>query len=262
MTEELLLQKHERMGLDCYIAAALITTAVVGVAGAGASAYASSSAASDQEASANQAAQLQEQQYAQNTTNQQPYMSAGTQALNTIGQDQANGTGFATPFNPSTYIDTPGYQFQLQQGQSAINNSAAATGGVLNGGTLQALDSYTTGLANTTYGTAYNQYLQNSQQQYNQLYGVASLGESAAGSLGSQNTTATNNAANDITSAGNAAAAGAVGTSNAINTGLGTVANAGTTYALMQGLNSSSSYGSGASSTNTGGTFSPGSNYA
>ena len=119
-------------------------------------------------------------------------MQAGQNALNTIGQDQANGTGFATPFNPSTYIDTPGYQFQLQQGNNAIQSSAAATGGALNGGTLKALDQYTTGLANTTYGQAYNQYLQNSAQQYNQLYGVASLGENATATTGQQGAAAAN----------------------------------------------------------------------
>lgn len=257
MTEELLLQKHERMGMDCCIAAAVITAGVTGLVGAGVSAYSANSAASTEANAADSAAQLQEQQYQQNTANQQPYMSAGTSALNTIGQDQANQTGFATPFNPSTYIDTPGYQFQLQQGTNAINNSAAATGGVLNGGTLQALDQYTTGLANTTYGTAYNQYLQNSQQQYNQLYGVASLGESAAGSLGSQNTQAANNAGSDLTSAGNATAAGTVATGNAVNSGLSSIGNAATTYAVLQGLQSTSSYGNsgssnGATATNSG----------
>lgn len=254
MTEELLLQKHERMGMDCYIAAALITTAAVGVAGSVGSGIASSVAAGDQESAANNATALQEQEYQQNSQNQQPYMQAGQSALSTIGQDEANGTGFAAAFNPSTYIDTPGYQFQMQQGQNAINNSAAATGGVLNGGTLQALDQYTTGLANTTYGQAYNQYLQNSQQQYNQLYGVAGLGENATSSLGAQGTQSANNAGNYTTQAGNAAAAGTVGVANAASTGLSSIANAGTTYALMQGLNSSSSYGN---NTNSASTYNP-----
>jgi hypothetical protein len=223
-----------------------VAVAVIGgvasLAGGAVSAIGASSAADTQAAAAQQAAQIQQQQYQQNTANQQPYMSAGTSALSTIGQDQANGTGFAAAFNPSTYIDTPGYQFQLQQGQSAIDSSAAATGGVLNGGTLKALDQYTTGLANTTYGQAYSQYMQNSQQQYSQLYGVASLGEQAAGALDAQGTQSAANTGNYLTQAGSATAAGTVGVSNAINQGISGVSNAASTYGIMQGLSSASSY--------------------
>lgn len=242
------MKSHELLPFDICgsrmkIAAALITTAVVGVAGAGASAYEANSASNAQTSAANNAAALQQSQYNQTLQNQQPYMQAGTSALNTITQDQANGTGFAAPFNPSNYIDTPGYQFQTQAGTDAINASAAATSGVLNGGTLKALDQYTTGLANTTYGTAYNQYLANSQQQYNQLYGVASLGENATASTGAAGAAAANASGSYLTQAGNAQAAGAIGTGNAINSGMSSIANAGNMYALTQGMSSSSSYG-------------------
>jgi len=241
MTEESFLEKHESMGQDCYIAAAAIAGGASLIGGV-TSAIGSSNAAGAQSAAAQQAAQIQQQEQQQNQQNQQPYMTAGTNALQTIGQDQANGTGFAAGFNPSTYIDTPGYQFQLQQGENAIQSSAAATGGALNGGTLKALDQYTTGLANTTYGTAYNQYLQNSQQQYNQLYGVANLGENAASSVGQQGVTSANNAGNYLTQAGNAQAAGDVGVANGINSAVGGVANAANTAAVLQGLQSQSSY--------------------
>jgi hypothetical protein len=216
VTEEKLIQKHEFMGLDCYIAAAVIT-GIVGVAGSVASGVSSSNAANAQTNAANQAANLQEQQF--NTTQQEqaPYRAAGTGALNTITGDQATNTGFAAPFN---FQADPGYQFQLQQGQQAINNSASATGGVLNGGTLKALDQYTTGLANTTYGDAYNRYLANSNQQYSQLMGVASLGENATQSTANAGATAANNAGNYLTQAGNATAAGDIGVGNSVNSGL------------------------------------------
>lgn len=199
----------------------------------------SSKAANAQESAATNAANLQQQQYQQTRADQAPYRAAGTTALNTIGQDQANGTGFASTFNPSTYIDTPGYQFQLQQGQGAINSSAAATGGVLNGGTLKALDQYSTGLANTTYGQAYSQYLQNSQQQYNQLYGVASLGENATASTGQAGTAAANATGNYLTQAGNAQASGDIGVANGINQSLG-----GASLLGLAGYQSQSGYGS------------------
>jgi hypothetical protein len=223
VTEEQIFRKHECLGLECSIAAAI-------VGGAAISGIGSLVGGAEQASAANNAASIQQQQYQQTLQNQQPYMQAGQTALNTIGQDQANGTGFAASFNPSTYIDTPGYQFQLQQGQNAINSSAAATGGVLNGGTLKALDQYTTGLANTTYGQAYSQYLQNSQQQYNQLYGVASLGENATASTGQAGANAANATGNYLTQAGNAEAAGTVGAASGINQGI----NNGLLYSALQ----------------------------
>lgn len=229
--EERCLQKHERMGLDCFIG-----SAVGGIVGA----IGSSNAADAQANAANHAADIQQQQYQQNTQNQQPYMNAGYGALNTINSDFANGTGFAQSFSPQNYIDTPGYQFQQQQGTNAINASSAATGGVLNGGTLKALDQYTTGLANTTYGQAYQNYLAGSNQQYNQLAGVAGLGENAAASLGSQNTTAANNQGNYVTQAGNAQAAGDIGVANSIT---GALTNSTNSMAQLAALDSQSGYG-------------------
>ena len=244
----------------CSIAAAIIG-GVASLAGGVVSAVGSSSAADTQANAANQAAQLQQQQYQQTRQDLLPYNQQGQTALSTVGQDQANGTGFAAPFTQSSFMSDPGYQFQLQQGQNAINSSSAATGGVLNGGTLKALDQYTTGLANTTYGDAYNRYLANSQQQYNQLLGVSQLGESAASQTGNAGTAAANNAGNYLTQAGNASAAGTVGVTNGINqslSGLGVLG-----YAGLQGLQSQSSYagasGFGSSPTNLSGLINPGS---
>jgi hypothetical protein len=214
VTEERCLEKNERMGLDCFVAVAIGGSALIGGV---TSAVGSHEAASAQTNAADQAAAIQQQQYAQNSANQQPDIAAGHTALNTIGQDQANGTGFAASFTPQNYINTPGYQFQQQQGENAVNSSAAATGGVLNGGSLKALDQYTTGLANSTYSQAYQNYLAGSAQSYSQLYGVASLGENAAASLGAQGVTSTNNQGNYLTQAGNAQAAGDVGVANGIN---------------------------------------------
>lgn len=238
--EQRCLEKHERMGMDCFVGVAIGGAALIGGI---TSAVGSSNAADAQKSAADQAAQLQQQQYEANTKNQQPYMNAGYTALNTIGQDQANGTGFAASFTPQNYIDTPGYNFQMQQGQNAINSSAAATGGVLNGGTLKALDQYTTGLANTTYGQAYQNYLAGSAQSYNQLYGVASLGEQAAGTLGAQNTTAANNQGNYLTQAGNAQAAGDIGIANGINSAVSGIATGGLSIYQNQQNDSQSGYG-------------------
>ena len=88
---------------------------------------------------------------------------------------------------------------------------------------MKALDQYTTGLANSTYSTAYNQYLADSAQKYGQLFNVAQLGENATASTGAQGATAANAAGNYITQAGQANAAGALGTGAAVNSGLGSL---------------------------------------
>lgn len=55
--------------------------------------------------------------------------------------------------------DTPGYQFAFEQGQRAIQNSAASRGTLLTGGTLKALERFGTGLADQTYDNAWRRYL-------------------------------------------------------------------------------------------------------
>lgn len=48
--------------------------------------------------------------------------------------------------------NTPGYQFQLEEGIKALDKSAAAKGTLLGGGQLKGLQRYGQGLADTTYG--------------------------------------------------------------------------------------------------------------
>lgn len=223
-------RKHSRMK----IAAAVIGSVVVGVAGAGASAYGASTQASAAEDASKSANATQLYMYNQNRDDQAPYRQAGYGALNQITSDFTNQTGFAKPFDMNSFYSDPGYQFQLQQGTNAINNSYAAKGGLLSGAAVKAADQYTTGLANTTYGDAYNRYLATSAQQYNQLAGVAGLGQTSVAQTGAAGTSAANSIANTTyqgaTQAANARASGYVGATNA----LGGAANSlGNYYALQ-----------------------------
>lgn len=56
-----------------------------------------------------------------------------------------------------TLQSTPGYQFQLQQGDAAINAQAAASGTNASGNQALALSNYNQGLASTTYNNYVNQ---------------------------------------------------------------------------------------------------------
>ena len=90
---------------------------------------------------------------------------------------------------------TPGYQFQLQQGQQALGQSAAARGGLLSGAQMKAAQGFgqqqaATGFqsawerAQQAYQNAFTQNLQRQQQLRGTLTGAAGLAQNAAGLYG------------------------------------------------------------------------------
>jgi hypothetical protein len=88
-----------------------------------------------------------------------PFMQAGNQGLQSLMQ-YAQGGGPKFSFdNPEQWINSPAYQWQLQQGQDAIQNSAAARGLGDSGNTLKELTKYGQGLASTYYNDAFNRAL-------------------------------------------------------------------------------------------------------
>jgi hypothetical protein len=219
-------RQHARMKLGSVVGA--IGSTIGGIMGAGA---ASDAATAQQNASQNAQNTL-------NTANQgvqqnyQPYQAAGTSALSKLTSSVTN----PTAFNMSDFMSDPGYQFTLQQGQNAINSSAAAKGNALSGGTLKAQTQYATGLANTTYGDAYNRYLATSQQNYNQLAGVAGLGLNATNSASSADLGTASGVANLQTQAGNAQAAGIIGQQNAYNGIINGVSGAANQYSFNNSM--------------------------
>jgi len=225
---ELKFAKFGRMKIAAGLLGPIILGAT-GVIGAGASLAGSTEQAGAEKDATNSANQIQENEF--NTTQQEqaPYRNAGTTALNTITQDQANGTGFAAPFTQSDFESNPAYQFQLQQGNQAIQRSAAAQGGLLSGAAGKAIAGYTTNLANTTYGDAYNRYLQTSNQNYNQLAGVAGIGQSATNATTAAGTSTANSVAQNTIAGGvgaaNASASGLVGASNSLSSAGGNLSN-------------------------------------
>lgn len=128
----------------------------------------------------------------------QPYHDAGVGALNQLNQ-------FLTPgFDATSAIqNTPGYQFQYDQGLDAGNRAAAAAGTLNSGGTVKAQTRYGQGYAQNAY-----------QNQLNNLYKVAGLGEFA-----------TNNMGNNLLNIGGAQAQNAVNQNGVIQNGLGGLLN-------------------------------------
>lgn len=142
-------------------------------------------------------------------------------------------------FNPSDLQNDPGYKFTLDQGQQALQRSAAATGGLYGTNTLKSLAGYTTGTANQYFNDAFNRanttFNTNRQgvlSRANTLQSLAQLGLSGTQAktgiqqqdlgLINQNTTNAANlgvgGANSVgqfeVGAGNAKSAGTVGQTN------------------------------------------------
>lgn len=234
--------------------------------GAAIQSHEAGNAANAQSAAAQQAAAYQKQQ-AENSTGFQnaewnqaqnniaPWLGAGRAALGELsGLTSTPGQGLLAGFDKqfqaptgATEQNDPGYQFRLQQGMSALNNSAAAKGNLLSGNVLQAQQKFGQDYASNEYGNVYNRAMQdymnqfnifnsNQSNQRNRLAGLAGAGQNAATTLGGLGQNAANNIAGinmeagklvgqDYTNAGNAQGTGYINSGNAWSQGLSGAAN-------------------------------------
>lgn len=213
-----------------------------------------------------QAQGYQTGQISAENANAQPFVNAGQNATTQLssllapGGDLTKGYGSFSAPTAAEAAATPGYQFQLQQGLSALQNSAAARGGLLSTGTAKNLENYGQGLASTNYQNAYSNALNayntnfntfNTGQNnlYNRLSGLANTGATSAANLNNVTQSGTANLTNDLLNTantvgndymgiGNAQAAGTIGAANALGGAISGGANS-----LGQGITLSSLLG-------------------
>lgn len=198
-----------------WIAVAIGGSAVLGYMG-------SQNAASAESNAANNATATSQGEFNTEQATEAPYVQAGNQAL---GQIQGNMASYNQPFTMSQFQQDPGYQFDLQQGQQSLDQSAAASGGIVSGAQMAALSNYSQNMASNEYGNAFNRYQSQIQNSYNRLAGVAQLGQGAAANTGSAAIQTGANIGNAQMAAGNAQAAGYVGGANAITGGVNSYLN-------------------------------------
>lgn len=241
-----------------------ITGTIGAIAGIGSSiaggigqSNAAQNAANTQSIAAQQAQQLelQNQQAAQQaqqtslgnvTAAEQPYQQLGATSANNLANLLQK--GFSAP-TLAQAEQTPGYQFNLQQGTQAINENAAATGNLLSGNTGTALEKYGQGLATTTYQQAYQNALNQYTANYQSLLGGTNAGLQSTGQLTGANLATAGNLANidltggqqqasQINNAAAARASGYIGSANAQANMFNGIGNS-----LTQGLLLNSIYG-------------------
>lgn len=120
-----------------------------------------------------------------------PYLSGGSQAMDSLTASMAPGGSLTQPFTASMMSQySPAYQFQLQQGLQGADRAAAAAGVTGSGGTMKALNRYTQDYAGTAFKNANDIYQQQQQQQFNRLQTLAGMGQTAATTGGQAGLTA------------------------------------------------------------------------
>lgn len=182
-----------------------VTGAVVGAAvvGAGTSIYSANKSASAIKNASTSSVAEQQREYDQARTDNAPFRTTGVSALNQIaklyGLDHTDANGNAVKGSGkadfSSFTTSPDFQFNLGQGQDAINRSAAARGGLLSGAAVKAGETFASGLA----GNEFNSYV-------NHLGAAAGQGQSATNATTAAGTNMANQNSAAYTNAGNARA--------------------------------------------------------
>lgn len=182
------------------------------------SGMAANKAAKAQANAANQATGAQMAMFNQTRQDNMPWMQAGQGGLNALmqlyGMQSDGNGGYTQSSDPQAAMrmlqQDPSYQFRLQQGQGALENSAAARGGLMSGNMLRALSDYGQNTASMEFGNVANR-----------LAGLAGVGQGAAQYIGSAGQQTGQALANNAIMAGQARASGYTGMANALNNAVG-----------------------------------------
>ena len=227
--------------------AAIAIAAGIGAAGSIGSAvigsHAAGKAANQQQVSLQQAIDQWMKIQEANNGLLSPYETAGSTALPQLQALLAKGApSFTAPTGVNMQND-PGYQFRMQQGQKALEQSAAARGGALGGGALKDLTQFGQNFGSNEYQNVYNRALSGFganlagyQTNLGGLENLAGLGLSAAGTNVGANLGVGQGITGATTGIGNAQAAGTIGSANAWAGGLGGLGNSISQFSLLNSI--------------------------
>ena len=211
---------------------ALIAAAVGAVGAIGGAVISSHAANNATNAAANAAAAnnaLSSQEFNTIKGDVQPYIDRGNTAADALqGFLGLGGDPAKTQAAFNNYLNSTGYQFDLNQGLQAAEQSKAAQGLYNSGATLKALNAFGTGEAQR-YGDAYA----------GRLAGVSDQGQQAIRDLSGAGNANVTNQSNNNNSAATAAGNASLANASNINGLIGQAFNA---YGTLRGA---SSYGSG-----------------
>ena len=205
--------------------------AIGSITGANKQAKAAQQAANTQAAAADRASQVQWDMYDQTRADLMPYADAGRTALSQLMGEMGPDGYFNQTYTGQDIYSDPSYQFRLQQGQDAIQSSAAAKGGLLSGATLKALQGYGQDMASQEYQNAYNRFNADQTNQYNRLSNLVGVGQNAAAQQGNYGAQTAQAVANNTMAGANAQAAGQIAAGNRTANNFGALLGVGNTVA-------------------------------
>lgn len=147
----------------------------------------------------------------------QPYIGAGGQSLSTLMSGMAPGGDLNKQFTASDMqAYDPGYAFRIAQANKAMAGSAAARGGALGGGTMQAMAGLNQNLASSEFANAEQRFRAQQTDRFNRLNSLVNLGASSATTAGGYGMTGAQQSANlGLTGANDAASLGLTGATTA-----------------------------------------------
>jgi hypothetical protein len=214
---------------------AMLGAAALGAGGSLASGLMGAGAAKkagDQQArAAADALGFQRKVYDDTITRLNPFFDTGVGAMRGIA-DLYGLNGKPASFD--AFKASPDYQFRMDEGMRALENSAAARGGLLSGNFARGAQQFGQGLASTEFSNYFDRLFRTSQIGANAASAGAGLGANMAGQIG-----------NTIMGQGQAQASGTVGAANALGGGINNAANNLTFLAAMNRSSFSPSASSG-----------------
>lgn len=224
-----------------------VGTTVAGIGGSLISGSAARDASRTQAEAADRATELQRDMFNLQQENQRPWVEAGREALPQLSEMAAHPEQFdlsrvAADLNPAM-------AFNLQQGQQAIERSAAARGGLMTGGTLRDLSTYSQGVASNEYSNAYNRaygrFLDSQNTNFNRLASLAGIGQTAVGQQGVLGANAANSISNLMAGKANVQAASIMNSGNSMADAFGSTSNAISTLSALNRMQGGGGVGGG-----------------
>lgn len=204
-----------------WVAAAVVTTAVVSTK---LQSDAAGRAAKRAENATRDANQMQADQYWQTREDNLPLMDLRNTLLPRIQELAQQDSGVT----PQEVLSDPGYQFGMDQGTRALQGSAAARGGLYSGATMKALNKFGNDYATTKFGDVFNRKQTVIGNNFNRAMGAAGMGQAGVQQTQQAGSNYANNVGQNLLS--NASFQGAAGMAQA--NAWGNVLNRGSSYGM------------------------------
>jgi len=204
-----------------------VATAIAGSALIGA--YSANQASGAQADAANAGMKAEERMFNKQQELQAPFREAGLTAQNKLMDllglsDRTGAEGYGSaqqPFGMEQFQADPGYGFRMQEGMKALNQTAAARGGMLSGNALRGAQEYGQNLGSQEYQNAYNRYQSERASRLNPLQSLMGAGQTSANYLSGAAGQLGQSQAAGQAALGNIRASGYMGAANALTGAMG-----------------------------------------